>query len=406
MYVNIMDYSDDADYACFTPNQVTRMQAAVGTYLSSVAAGSSTLCAPPTPQAPVAAFTANAVTVSVGTTVTFTDQSTNTPTSWAWTFAGGSPASSTTQNPSITYNTAGTYSVTLAATNSIGSDSETKTNYITVVAGGVSICDTLHYPLVGTTPDPPYTGDSGGYVAGNNGYEDKAKADYFASYPPNTDITDVILNFSVVMHASASTVTVNIWNNGGASGSPGTVIGTTTIPYSSIVANTPITAHFATPVNITGPFYAGVILPTTAGDTLALNTNTDGDVTPGTAWEQFSDNSWHAMSETPASWNLNLQLAVHPIVCTPVGIEESLINNIQVYPNPANDVLNIDFADYSNSNISVKIFNSIGELVKSVENKTMSPMMIINLSDVNSGMYYITINSDGGSITKKITIMK
>ncbi len=86
------------------------------------------------PQPPVAAFTGSPTTVSVGGTVAFTDQSTNSPTSWAWTFAGGTPGTSTTKNPTITYNTAGTYNVSLTATNAAGSGSLTKTGYITVTS--------------------------------------------------------------------------------------------------------------------------------------------------------------------------------------------------------------------------------------------------------------------------------
>jgi len=82
---------------------------------------------------PVAEFTANNTTIGTGGSVQFTDQSTNNPTEWAWTFDGGTPSSSTSQNPSITYNTAGTYTVSLTATNSVGADIETKTAYITVI---------------------------------------------------------------------------------------------------------------------------------------------------------------------------------------------------------------------------------------------------------------------------------
>ncbi|MCP5051340.1 MAG: PKD domain-containing protein [bacterium] len=81
---------------------------------------------------PVADFTAGSTSVNEGQGVTFTDTSTNGPTSWAWTFSGGTPASSTDQNPVVTYNTAGTYDVSLTATNSAGNDTETKLGYITV----------------------------------------------------------------------------------------------------------------------------------------------------------------------------------------------------------------------------------------------------------------------------------
>jgi PKD repeat protein len=87
-----------------------------------------------TPQPPVAAFTASSTTVTVGGSVTFTDQSTNNPTSWSWTFEGGTPSTSSAQNPTVTYNTVGTFDVSLTATNSSGSDNETKYNYITVVS--------------------------------------------------------------------------------------------------------------------------------------------------------------------------------------------------------------------------------------------------------------------------------
>lgn len=86
------------------------------------------------PQAPVAAFSANETTVLFGNSVSFTDASTNSPTSWSWSFEGGTPSTSTSQNPTVVYNTPGTYNVTLTATNAQGSDVETKTNYITVLS--------------------------------------------------------------------------------------------------------------------------------------------------------------------------------------------------------------------------------------------------------------------------------
>jgi uncharacterized repeat protein (TIGR02543 family) len=86
------------------------------------------------PAVPVANFTASTTSPSVGGSVTFTDTSTNGPTSWSWTFEGGTPAGSTAQNPTVTYNTAGTFDVTLVAANAQGSDPETKADYINVSA--------------------------------------------------------------------------------------------------------------------------------------------------------------------------------------------------------------------------------------------------------------------------------
>ena len=83
---------------------------------------------------PVASFSASSRTVCAGVVVNFSDLSTNTPTAWSWTLTGATPSVSTSQNPSITYNTAGTYPVTLLASNSNGADTETQTGYITVNA--------------------------------------------------------------------------------------------------------------------------------------------------------------------------------------------------------------------------------------------------------------------------------
>lgn len=82
---------------------------------------------------PVANFTGSDTMICVGDCINFTDLSTNSPTSWSWTFSGSSTASSNSQNPAnICYPTAGTYAVTLIATNANGSGSLTKTGYIIV----------------------------------------------------------------------------------------------------------------------------------------------------------------------------------------------------------------------------------------------------------------------------------
>jgi PKD repeat protein len=65
-----------------------------------------------------------------GDSIDFTDLSTGDPTSWSWTFEGGEPASSTEQNPTVSYAVAGTYEVSLTVSNGDAEDTETKTGYI------------------------------------------------------------------------------------------------------------------------------------------------------------------------------------------------------------------------------------------------------------------------------------
>jgi PKD repeat protein len=86
---------------------------------------------PPAPTAPVASFTASPDSGVAPLPVQFTDTSTGTPTSWAWDFGNGQ--TSTAKDPAHTFTTAGTYTVTLRATNAAGT-SPPVTGTVTVTA--------------------------------------------------------------------------------------------------------------------------------------------------------------------------------------------------------------------------------------------------------------------------------
>lgn len=77
-------------------------------------------------------FTASNTTLCEGGTVNFTNTSVASATSYSWSFPGGTPSSSTAENPTVTYNNSGNYNVTLTLTNPWGSKTVTMSNYITV----------------------------------------------------------------------------------------------------------------------------------------------------------------------------------------------------------------------------------------------------------------------------------
>lgn len=78
-------------------------------------------------------FSGSPTTVCPGGQVTFTDLTIGNPNQWQWTFEGGTPGSSNQQNPVITYDTPGTYDVTLFVSDGSQTDQITKSNYITVL---------------------------------------------------------------------------------------------------------------------------------------------------------------------------------------------------------------------------------------------------------------------------------
>jgi len=86
--------------------------------------------------APLANFTVDKKVICQHDCVTYEDLSTNGPVSWQWTFQGGTPGSSTLQNPeSICYADTGTFTVTLIAANAAGADTIIKQLYIQVLPG-------------------------------------------------------------------------------------------------------------------------------------------------------------------------------------------------------------------------------------------------------------------------------
>lgn len=118
---------------------------------------------------PIANFSGNPTNILTGESISFTDLSAGNPTSWLWTFQGGTPATSILQNPIVTYNSPGIFTATLIATNANGSDTETKTGYILVedpdYCGASAACDefiaSLNFNTISNISD-----------CGTNGYTD------------------------------------------------------------------------------------------------------------------------------------------------------------------------------------------------------------------------------------------
>jgi len=105
---------------------------------------------------PQANFSVSSTTICAGESVQFTDMSAGAPTAWKWNFIGGTPTTSTLQNPVVTYTVAGKYGVSLMASNQDGFDNDGKLNLITV-----EVCSGIQNHLPETSlevfPNPVHT---------------------------------------------------------------------------------------------------------------------------------------------------------------------------------------------------------------------------------------------------------
>ncbi len=171
-YENYMDYSNCT--CMFTTEQANLMTSVLQGSRSSLT--TSNACTPVNPQPPVADFYADVTTLGQGGVSNLFDQSTNYPTAWTWTVTPSAGVTylngggNTDQDVILQFANTGMYTIELTASNPQGSDIETKTNYINVVAsgGGSTGCDTVRNwdkNYVQTAPQPYtyYVGDVGGY---------------------------------------------------------------------------------------------------------------------------------------------------------------------------------------------------------------------------------------------------
>ena len=85
------------------------------------------------------------------------------------------------------------------------------------------------------------------------------------------------------------------------------------------------------------------------------------------------------------------------------GIAEAIdiAANWIVYPNPAKDKISLETIDSDNTINTVEIIDITGKQLKIIENETLSQNKTIDISDLQSGVYVLIINTDKGRVTKK-----
>jgi len=356
-------------------------------------------------QQPIANFYAEETTVLVGSTVVFHDISSGAPTSWSWDFGDG--GTSTQQNPTHVYNSLGDYTVSLTVSNNNGSNTKTKNAYIHVV-NQIAECDTLNYPLSGTPT--LYRSSNGGYVLGNNGYGDVAKAQHFTLPAGQTKLSALFYWFGVVKDGGNGTqVTFKVWDDN--NGTVGNELASTTVALSDIKNNfdnnymTGIS--FDPPVELTGDFYAGVILPTGSGDTLALVSNADGEATaPDIAWEQGSDQNWYSTNDT---WGISIAAGIFAVVCPEGSDVEMLDNNraLAIFPNPSDGNFEIKYLSEYKGDLTLKVVSVDGKVVYEKNYTKTSALFDENIMlNVPEGMYSLIISTDNGIVTHKLVAKK
>lgn len=465
MFMNFMDYVDDPICYMFTPDQRARMQTTManGTFRTLLTTSAATLCNIPA-SAPTASFSIpTSGCTNTGVAVNNLSSGNPIPTyAWSSNPSGGvtfSPNNAAV-NPSINFTTPGSYTISVVATNSLGSNNNSKIIVITNCSVSPTCNDTLSHFLSTDTlfafrasSDPATSGCSpnAGYVVGNNCYGDLEKAEYFT----NADyaaISGAQINGVIVLFYkngtlgtggnNASSVGMRIYNSvattftGAPSGIiPNASIGFTSTTLGNIIAVPsvsnvnycgnpslafaspiikPFRFNFATPVAApaSGGFFASVVLPTAVGDT-AVVFNSGNSNGLNRAYEKWSGvpaaQSWYQI-RTAWGNTRNYNLAILPIMTcgTPSGIKQTEFNSaIMLYPNPSNGELSLITTFASNQNIDVTIHNVMGQLMGSSQFENVSNQVFnLDLKNYTNGVYFVTINNGSEKVVKRIVLNK
>lgn len=338
-----------------------------------------------TPPPPVADFSGNPTTVIAGGVVNFTDESQNNPDSWSWSFEGGDPATSSDQNPMVTYNTSGTFDVSLTVTNQYGSDTKTVTDYITVIEPGdaeIVITEIMY--------NPPESGnDSLEFIElYNNGNNTVNLLGFYFSSGVSFTFPDVDLDpddyLVVALNAAAMSNTFGVntleWTSGALSNSG------EMIEIKDAVDN--------------------VIDAVEYGDGLPWPGDADGSGPSLTFCYPDMDNSlgenWFASVEFVTINAVGDSIFATPgDGCQNIGFNETMVvDEVKVYPNPADDLVQIEFEDAAMR--ILQIYSPLGKMVRNFTSKGRS--VDVNLNNYGTGLFLIKIHDEKGTKTKKVFV--
>lgn len=85
-----------------------------------------------------------------------------------------------------------------------------------------------------------------------------------------------------------------------------------------------------------------------------------------------------------------------------LSTEDFELNNISMFPNPARDQVSLTWNKAEQ--VTVRIYNSLGKIMYYTKGQTLLEPHKINTAQYNSGLYYVSVNTVNGVITKKLII--
>lgn len=267
-----------------------------------------------------------------------------------------------------------------------------------------------------TTSDT--AGNFAGFVCGVNTYTDFAKVQRY-----DAGTTGYQILGGLMMFGYKGDLDTDDTNNGGftfglwsfSNNLPSTMTASKVMTYEQIDTLNYTIAMFDAPATVTGQYGVGINMEAsyTATAILTVYGLYSSSIGMGgglnNAFEQWSDNTWYDMN---TAWGgFDADLAVFPVIQTEIiNINElSFINGLKVscFPNPASDLLNVDYSLENAAQVQISLINANGQVVRSIGAGNLTSgnhNAQFEISDLATGNYFVAIQAGSNRIASRISI--
>jgi len=337
-----------------------------------------------------AAFSVDDPDTCEGNVVNFTDQSTGGAVSWSWIFEGGTPGTSTDQNPSVTYNTTGSYDVELIVSDGSVFDTLLEQDFINII----DIPDQADIPegnqMVCNDQVSEYTSSGASFA---EAYTWLLTPETAGTMDPDGDSVEI--TWSTDFTGSAMLYLYGSNECGDGPSSATLVISVAMAPSPSISG----------PVTVCSGFTEEYSTPNNPGCTynweLAGGTITSGEGTSqiSVLWGDPGEGSLAVTEETSEGCTDNSETFYATVEeCTDIKEQSSL--DYRLYPNPVENILSLSFDEPIHSGMTFTVLNIMGkkfskEVLVSADGQST---FRYNASHLKPGLYVLQVNDANGLI--------
>ncbi|MCC6962701.1 MAG: S8 family serine peptidase [candidate division Zixibacteria bacterium] len=372
--------------------------------------------------APTAQFSGTPLSGSAPLAVTFTNSSSGTaPLSYSWAFGDG--GTSTATSPVYTYTTPGTYTVTLTATNSCGSDQEVKTGYVTVTAPPAQQCDDFNDNNISNWVNSTGTWSvSGGIVTGNSNTQNSKRTSPFGAWTNPTVTCQVRMNSGRTQRNAR--IIFNYVDANNYRFIEGDDVNNYWRIYSRVSGTNTVRATFSATISTATWYNVEVNVTSTGNTTLKVNGATLGSYNFGSAPSGLVGIGYSRANSNFDNFCVGASSSLEgPVDQSVVEIGEPITKTdplphsfelSQNYPNPFNPTTTIKYFLPEVANVELVIVNVMGQTVRTLVNAMQAPGEHSVMWDgrdqsgvaVASGIYLYKMRAGDFTETRKMVLMK